>query len=61
MILTISFDASRTTSKISTTEAMILRNIIDVDPEIRVLGQLLYPYESKLTKNLNGYWDHNAC
>ncbi len=61
MILTNSFDTSNADTKINTIKAMVLRSISDVHPEIRILSKLLYPNESKLTKDLNGYWDYYAC
>lgn len=61
MVLTKGFDSNSTTSTIRTIEMAVLSSVIDFDPEIRVLRQMLDPDQSELTKDLDSYRDYNAC
>ena len=60
MVLTKGFDSNSMTSTIRTIEMAVLSSVIDLDPEIRVLRQVLDPNQSELTKDLDRYRDYNA-
>ena len=60
MVLTKGFDSNSMTSTIRTIEMPVLSSVIDLDPEIRVLRQVLDPNQSELTKDLDRYRDYNA-